>query len=501
MLITRRQFLTHGAAAGLYGAVGCRLVLAVTHDPAELTASQALSAFQKGELSAENYAKALLARAQACGNLNAFINQSDEALLAAAREADRARAAGQSPAPLTGIPLALKDNIDTVLLPTSGGTPALKANTPPRNAPIAQTLFDAGALLAGKTNMHELAFGITNNNVAFGPARNPYNPDTIPGGSSGGTAVAVAARLAPAGLGTDTGGSCRIPAALCGVVGFRPTIGRYSATGVIPISSTRDTPGPLARSVEDVALLDGVITGAPLNIDGADLSGVRFGVPREYFYDDHDPQVANAMAEALTVLKELDAELVEVSVPELAELNNAVGFPVALYEIMRELPRYLAASAPDVTLENLLGEVAGPDVAGVLKSQLGDDKVPEAVYREAVGPNRAALQEAYRRYFLDHRLAAMVFLTTPLPARPIGQEQTVRLNDKDVPTFLTYIRNTDPSSNAGLPGLSLPIALSENGLPIGLELDGRFGADRLLLRLGLTLERAFGPLPAPPACT
>lgn len=469
-------------------------------DPAEFTVLQAALAIRSRKLGVEEYARALLARAEACQALNGFIRQDGEQLLAAAAALDRARSASPAPGPLHGVPLALKDNIDTVALPTSGGTRALEGNVPPRNAPVAQALFDAGALLAGKANMHELAFGITNNNSAFGAARNPYNPAMIPGGSSGGTAVAVAARLAPAGLGTDTGGSCRIPAALCGIAGFRPTVGRYSTAGIVPISATRDTAGPLARSVADIALLDGVLTGDPLAIEGADLGGVRLGVAREYFYADLDPEVAAAMASALAELTARGAELIEADLPGLAELNNAVSFPVVLFEVMRDLPLYLAASAPGITLEQVIEQVASPDVAAILQSQLGADKITAAVYEQAVGANRVALQEAYRRYFIDHRLAAMVFPTTPLPARPIGQDQTVNLNGREVPTFPTYARNAGPGSNAGIPGLSVPIGLSSEGLPIGLEFDGRAGSDRLLLGLGLSLERAMGTLPRPATC-
>ena len=213
---------------------------------------------------AEALADALLARAAAHASLNAFITLEPDKVRAAAREADRKRAAGTSTGPLHGVPLALKDNLDTAEYATTGGTPGLAGNRPKRNAVIVQALLDAGAIALGKCNLHELAYGITNNNAAFGPARNPYAPDRIPGASSGGTGVAVAARLAPGGIGSDTGGSVRIPAALCGIVGLRPTTGRWSQAGIVPISHTRDTAGPMTRSVADCVLIDGVVTGGPL---------------------------------------------------------------------------------------------------------------------------------------------------------------------------------------------------------------------------------------------
>src|SRR5262245_59379393 len=210
-------------------------------DLAELTVLGAAAALASGAATSEALADALLARASALKDLNAFISQDPERVRAAARAADKARAAGGARGALHGVPIALKDNIDTTESPTTGGTPGLKGHRPSRNAPVAESLFRAGAILLGKTNLHELAYGVTNNNGAFGPARNPWNRRLIPGGSSGGTGVAVAARLAPAGLGSDTGGSVRIPAALCGCVGFRPTTKRYSQAGIVPISHTRDT--------------------------------------------------------------------------------------------------------------------------------------------------------------------------------------------------------------------------------------------------------------------
>ena len=225
--------------------------------PVDLTVSEAAAAIARGELSALAYAEALLACAAERRALNAFIHHDADGVRAAARAADAARRDGASLGPLHGVPLALKDNLDTAGMPTTGGTPGLRRHRPMQNAPVVQKLLDAGAIAFGKANLHELAYGITNNNGGFGAARNPYDAARIPGGSSGGVGAAVGARIVPAGIGTDTGGSVRIPAALCGIVGFRPTTGRWSTAGVVPISHTRDTPGPMARSVADCVLLDG----------------------------------------------------------------------------------------------------------------------------------------------------------------------------------------------------------------------------------------------------
>jgi Asp-tRNA(Asn)/Glu-tRNA(Gln) amidotransferase A subunit family amidase len=214
----------------------------------DLGVAEAAKAIRNGEITAERLADALLARAALRADLGAFIALEPDRVREAARKSDQQRASGASLGPLHGVPLALKDNLNTAELPTTGGTPGLAGNRPKRNAAIVDKLFAAGAIMLGKCNLHELAYGITNNNAAYGPARNPYALDRIPGASRGGTAVAVAARMAPGGIGSDTGGSVRIPAALCGIVGLRPTTGRWSQAGIVPISHTRDTAGPITRS-------------------------------------------------------------------------------------------------------------------------------------------------------------------------------------------------------------------------------------------------------------
>ncbi len=232
-------------------------------DPSSLTISAAAAALRRREMTALAYADALLAQAEKAAKLNAFIHFDADQVRAAARAADAQRLAGAATlGALHGVPLALKDNLDTVDMPTTGGTPGLKGHRPKRNAAVVQKLLDAGAIAFGKANLHELAYGISNNNAGFGAARNPYDPSRIPGGSSGGVGAAVGARIVPGGIGSDTGGSVRVPAALCGIVGFRPSTGRWSQSGVVPISHTRDTPGPMTRSVADCVLLDGVVTGS-----------------------------------------------------------------------------------------------------------------------------------------------------------------------------------------------------------------------------------------------
>ncbi|MEZ5738828.1 MAG: indoleacetamide hydrolase [Burkholderiaceae bacterium] len=398
---------------------------------------------------------------------------------------------------MEGIPLVIKDNIDTGHLPTTAGTGALAGRLASANAPALQRLVDAGALPAAKAVMHELAFGITSNNALTGPARNPYDPSRIPGGSSGGTASAVAARLFAAGLGTDTGGSVRVPAALCGLVGFRPTVGRYPGAGVVPISHTRDTIGPMARSVADVRLIDRLMAGLPESTMAAkSLRGLRLGVPRARFWENLEPGVAIAAEDALHRLAGAGVELVDVDLSALLVLNDDTGFPVALYEVMRDLPAYLRDAGLALDMAQIVAGIASPDVRGILESQLGEQAMPQAAYRNAIDQLRPRLQAGYAQCFADHQLGALVFPTTALVARPIGDDETVELNGEREPTFGAFIRNTDLGSNVGAPGISLPMGLVD-GLPAGLELEGLPGADDELLALADSVARLLAPMPAP----
>ncbi|WUH98621.1 amidase family protein [Spirillospora sp. NBC_00431] len=459
-----------------------------------LPAAEAVRRLRDGELKLAEYVEALIDRTGRLAHLNSYISHDPDLI----RRSLKDRPSG----PLHGLPFALKDIIDTADLPTTANTPALRGWRPNRNAPIAQKLLDAGGTLMGKQALGELSFGMTNNNPAYGTVRNPYREDHIPGGSSGGTAVGVAAGLVPAAIGADTGGSCRIPAALCGCVGFRPTHGRYDGRGVVPISSTRDTPGPLARSVADVRLIDGICAPSGTTAEPrADLPGLRLGVPRGFFYDDLDPDVAEATESALSGLAARGAVLVERDIPDLVRLNELSSFTVVLYEVGRELSAYLYQHASPLTLRDLVGQIATDEIRETLESLLDEDAVPGADYRAALAVHRPALQAAFATYFEGNDISAYVIPTTPLPARPhkpAGEDRTVELNGATVGTFPTYIRNTDASSGAGLPCLSIPSGMSGDGLPIGLELVGPGSSDARLLAIGEAVEATLPPLPRPP---
>ncbi|MFM1988410.1 MAG: hypothetical protein RJA99_1367 [Pseudomonadota bacterium] len=474
-----------------------------------LSAAEAVAAVRAGAVTARALVRAALERARACADLNAFVVVDEAGALAAADRIDAARAAGEVLPALAGLPVVVKDNINLDGLPTTGGTPALRDARPSNTAPSARRLVEAGAIVLGKTNLHELAFGITSTNLApfAGPVRNPYDRTRIPGGSSGGTAAAIAARVATCGLGSDTGGSTRVPAALCGIAGLRPSVGdggpqrRYHDDGaVVPISRTRDTVGPMGRTVADVALLDAVITGTPV-AEPVPLAGLRLGVPAQC-WSGLEARVARAAAAARARLEAAGAVLVDLSIPDLFPMDERVSFVVALHEPREDIPAYLAASglAETVTLESIAAAVASPDVRGAFDAILAD--AFGAQYPEAMRVHRPALQALYARTFADHRLDALLFPTTMLAAVEIdevrGSGTTTIDGGIEVDTFGSFIRNTGPASNAGLPGLSMPAGLVDGGLPWGLEIDGPLGSDRRLLGIGLSIEAALGPVPAPP---
>jgi indoleacetamide hydrolase len=462
----------------------------------DLGVGAAAKAVRDGEISAEQLAGALLVRAVEFNSLNAFITLDADRVREAARNADRQRTAGASLGALHGVPLALKDNLDTADMPTTAGTPGLANNRPKRNAAIADKLFAAGAINFGKTNLHELAYGISNNNAAYGPARNPYAPDCIPGASSGGTGVAVAARVVPGGIGSDTGGSVRIPAALCGIVGFRPTTGRWSQAGIVPISHTRDTAGPMTRSVADCALLDGVVTGGPTAVTAASLKGLRLGVPRRHFWENLDSELEKICKSALDRLADAGVELIDVDMSEEARLDQEAGFPIALYETVADLNAYLSEHQVGLDYAGLVANIASPDVKGILQSLVGAGAVPEQAYHQALG-QRKVLKDTYSRHFREHRIAAIVFPTTPSPAAKIGEDETFLLNGKPAPTFPTFISNTSPGSVGGIPGISLPVGMTAAGLPVGMELSGPEASDQQLLAIAAAVEGLFPGPPAP----
>jgi Asp-tRNA(Asn)/Glu-tRNA(Gln) amidotransferase A subunit family amidase len=501
---SRRDILSSSivlAAGAALPALGYESTAMADTSPA--TAAQTVAAIRDKKATAVSAVKAALERAEQHKDLNAFITLNKEGALAAAAKVD----SGEKSGALAGLPIVVKDNINTMDMPTSGGTPALQNARPTSNAPSLQKLLDAGAIIIGKTNMHELAFGITSTNLSSfaGPVKNPYDKGRIPGGSSGGTAAAIAAGIASCGLGSDTGGSTRVPAALSGIVGLRPSVGnggaqrRYEdANMVVPISHTRDTVGPMGRTVADVALLDSVITGTEM-VTATPLRGKRFGVPASFWAGlDRDLEAVALAARAK--LADAGVVMVEVDIAGLFEQNGKLSFPIALHEPIADIPAYLKASGIEgITLADITAKIASPDVKGAFGAITAD--AFGAAYQDAIAVQRPALQKMYEAYFRDNNLDAMLFPTTVAPAVTIDAEKgsgEMSINgDKPVPTFDTMIRNTDPGSNAGIPGLSLFAGMTPAGLPVGLEIDGPVGSDTKLLGWGLSIEAILGSAPPP----
>ena len=245
----------------------------------------------------------------------------------------------------------------------------------------------------------------------------------------------MGARLAPGGIGSDTGGSVRIPAALCGIVGFRPTTGRWSQEGIVPISHTRDTAGPMTRSVADCALIDAVVTGSSPDLEPVTLKGLRLGVPRGHFWEGLDAELASVLEGTLQRLRDAGVILVEGDVADVGQLDGAAGFPIALYETVADLNAYLREHENGLDYAGLVAQVASPDVKVILSTLTGGGAVPEAAYKEALTIHRPALQETYRRCFREREVAAIVFPTTPLPAAKIGEDETVMINGAAVPNI------------------------------------------------------------------
>ncbi|WP_435279952.1 amidase family protein [Streptomyces sp. 1222.5] len=454
-----------------------------------------MAQLKNGSITAENYVRALLEHNYACADLNPFINHYVEQALELARRADQRKIRG----PLHGIPIAVKDNIDVLGMPTTAGCRRLINNVPRQDAPVVSRLKDAGALIVGKSNMDELAYGITGRNHDFGPARNPYARECIAGGSSAGSAVAVSAGTVPVGLGTDTGGSVRIPAALCGVVGMRPTMRRYSQQGVLLVSTTRDTIGPLARTVADVQIVDEVLTGTfheghhyQSEEEVERLSEIRLGVPRSPFYADLDPIVEKVVQTRLDELSDAGVCLIEADMPAQFTQLVAGTIPIAFFETPGLIRRYLELRG-QTEMEELIASLNNPSIARImhLLAGIGASAVKDQAYKDAMCNFRPALWRAYERYMVENNVSALIFPTTPLPARSLNDEESILLAGSVMPAFLAYTRNTGPGSAIGWPGLTIPGGFTDEGLPIGISLDGAPGSDRQLLTTGRALESVW----------
>jgi len=412
--------------------------------------------------------------------LGAFITVTADAALAAAEQAQRELAQGMDRGPLHGIPIALKDLYETAGVRTTAGSKILAGYVPTTDAHAVTLLRDAGAVLIGKTNLHEWAFGVTNDNPHFGPTRNPWDLARIPGGSSGGSGAALAAGMCYGSLGSDTGGSIRIPASLCGVVGLKPTYGRVSLRGVIPLAWTLDHAGPMARGVRDVALLLAAIAGHdPADPGSAEVAvgdylgaieggvaGMSLALPANFFFERVDAEIARAAREAAAVLSSLGARIEEVTIPRAEEIPLAQGTIISA-----DAAAYHRAHLADHR------EDIGADVLERLRRGERTSALDYAAARRTQAELRREMELALSSH------DALLTPTTPIAApRREGQKAV------EAAARLTAL--TAPFNLSGLPAISVPCGFTAGGLPIGLQIVGGPWREATVLRVARAYERA-----------
>ncbi|MCK1417440.1 amidase [Bradyrhizobium sp. CW4] len=462
-----------------------------TTDLTSLGLAAAAAAVGNGDITSEVYTTALLQRARALAELNAFITIDEVAVLEAARDADKARAAG-SAAPLLGVPLGVKDSYLTKGLPTSLGVEGLSHFVPREDADAVRAIKGAGALVFGKNNLVEMSYGLTGHNARYGQVKNPHARDRVSGGSSSGSAASVAAGLVPASLGGDTVGSIRVPASFCGVVGFKPTTGRWPRYGVAPISHTLDTTGVFARSVEDCILVDQVVTGeeAAEFSDGYGLKGARLAFAPRQFLDLVDSEVETRFRAVVRRLQEAGAEVVEVDLGEdFNALVQTATWGIFAHETMGAVSEFLRRHDIPTTFEAIYeglkpqlrqawGHIVLPGGAGATSAE---------AYQTALNVSRPEIQRRLNAAFVSRGAQVILQPTTPCTAPLIAEQATVHIAGQEV-SYLALANHTVSASSVGLPGISLPVGLSRAGLPIGLELDAPLGSDRGLLHLARGIE-------------
>ena len=424
--------------------------------------------------------------------LNAFLTVTAEHALASARRAEKQllprRGARREDFPLLGIPVTLKDNIMTRGIRSTAGSKILRDFVPSKDSTVARKLSLAGAILIGKTNLNEFAYGITGGNAHYGPVHNPWALDRIPGGSSAGSAVAIAAGLCAASVGTDTGGSIRVPSAFCGTVGLKPTFGRVSIFGTMPLSPSFDHVGPLARSVADAAILLGLVAGRdPLDPTSSprpveDFRGAlrkpfrkfRLGRPREFYWEKVDAEVRRAAEAAVRDLEKHGAAVSEVSLPHLKEsLDAATDISLAEALHVHEAAGYFPARAAEY----------GEEVRQRIEAGA---KVPAHRYLAGFDV-RKRLRAEFEAAFQN--VDAIVAPTVPVPAPLIGAE-SVRIDGEQVGVRPAIVGHSRPANFTGLPAISIPCGFTSGGLPIGLQLIGRAFDETTLLRIAFSYERA-----------
>ncbi|MGH9320261.1 MAG: amidase [Vicinamibacteria bacterium] len=423
---------------------------------------------ERFELTSEELVRRHLERAESISELNAFISLFADQALDEARRADRLRRKGKTLGPFHGIPITAKDIVWSKGQRTTSGSKVAADFVPDRDAPALASLRAAGAVLLGKTNLHEFAYGVSNVNPHYGAARNPSDRSRVSGGSSGGSAVALAAGVGYGSIGTDTGGSIRIPAALCGIVGLKPTYGRISRDGVTPLSWSLDHVGPMARTVEDVALLYEVMSGETLEHGPKSLDGFRVGLHTRYFFDRLVPDIEDAVRGAIGELERLGGRVVHIDIPDI-ELQGVCRNTIAF------------AEASCYHEENIRSrpEEYGEDTRELLRLGL---LIPATDYLAALRARRRIVR-SFRIAFEE--IDVLVAPTTPAPAPSIGA--TVLENGEELRSGL--LRLVSPFNTVGFPAISLPCGNTSAGLPIGLQIAAGPGGEASILRVARALEQ------------
>jgi aspartyl-tRNA(Asn)/glutamyl-tRNA(Gln) amidotransferase subunit A len=465
------------------------------------------------KLSAVELCETALGQIRRLQELNAFITVADESALARAAEIDRAAERGEPVGPLAGATVAVKDNMVMRGVRTTAGSRILFNYIPPYTATAVQRLESAGAIIIGKTNCDEFAMGSSNENSAYGPVKNPWDPARVPGGSSGGSAVAVASGMVMAALGSDTGGSIRQPANLSGVVGLKPTYGRVSRYGLIAFGSSLDQIGPFARSVADAASVLKVIAGRDPNDStcsdvpvedyparlNAGVRDVRVGVPREYYADGLDQEVRASIESALKKLDEMGAQIVDIGLPH-TQYAVPVYYLIATAEASSNLARYdgvrygFQAEEP-ASLRDMYSRTRDLGFGAEVKRRimLGTYALSAGYYDQYYG-------KAQRVRSLIESDFRMAFELCDIIATPVSPTAAFRLGEKTDDPLEMYLSDiyTITANLAGVPGISIPCGLTSNGLPIGIQLIGRHFQEASLLAAAHALEQAVGFNYSPP---
>lgn len=430
--------------------------------------------YEKKQFSPVEVTKMYLERIQQFQDLNAYITVTEESALKQAEIAEKKYVANEATGILEGIPLSLKDNINTKGIRTTSGSKIDESFIPVEDAGIVTHLKKEGAISLGKVNMHEYAFGITSNNPFYGPVKNPWSTDYSPGGSSGGSGAAVAAALSAASIGTDTAGSIRIPAASCGIIGLKPTHDLIGASGVKHISWTLDHIGPLTKNMDDLAIMMEAMTGTNYSTNlTEDIRGLRIGVPKNYFNEGIDENTVSLYRKALKDLESLGAILIEIDIPYAPE-DLALSFGIGIAE---------AGYVHEESIKSALDSF-GLDVKASLENS---HSIPALEYIKAL-KRKAQLTAQFEQLF--EIVDVIATPTTPITPQKIGQE-LVEISGTQDTVFNTMIRIPAVFNITGQPALSIPCGLADNGLPIGLQLVAKKHNERVLIGAGFAYEQAF----------